>query len=395
MKILYIANLVSPTFLKEVQAKGLGNVSPAVQKFNSLVVEGFMLNGEEVTVLSSFFCSNGNLFWHHRKEQQDDVTYRYIPSFTVSFIRYVWLLAYGFFFVLFWGLLCRKNKTVFCDVLNVSICAGAVAAARLLGLKNVGVMTDMPGMMVARQKTSCWKSLGRLNERINKCYLNKFTHYVFLTEMMNEVNTRNRPYIVMEGLVKHDLQIGQCYKKDDSRTIFYAGGLHARYGLQMLINAVKTLPHKDIRLVLYGNGPIVAELENEKDPRIVYRGLAPNDVIVEEEKRAILLVNPRPTHEDFTKYSFPSKNMEYMVSGTPLLTTLLPGMPREYYPYVYLFDKGESTEGYAEVLNNILSKSQEELNAKGGQAQQWILAHKNNIIQSARIIELISDKNDN
>ena len=55
---------------------------------------------------------------------------------------------------------------------------------------------------------------------------------------------------------------------------------------------------------------------------------------VAEELKATLLVNPRPTTEEFTIYSFPSKNMEYMASGTPLLTTKLPGMPEEYHQYV-------------------------------------------------------------
>ena len=34
-----------------------------------------------------------------------------------------------------------------------------------------------------------------------------------------------------------------------------------------------------------------------------------NDRVVEEQLRATLLVNPRPTAEAFTKYSFPSRNM--------------------------------------------------------------------------------------
>ena len=71
-------------------------------------------------------------------------------------------------------------------------------------------------------------------------------------------------------------------------------------------------------------------------PAVKYKGVAPNAVIVEEELKATLLVNPRPTGEEYTKYSFPSKNMEYMASGTPVLTTCLPGMPAEYNEYVYL-----------------------------------------------------------
>ena len=78
-----------------------------------------------------------------------------------------------------------------------------------------------------------------------------------------------------------------------------------------------------------------------------------------------------------------------MVSGTPVLTTILPGMPKEYYPYVYLFDKRETTEGYAEVLRHVLTLSDEELQEKGMKARNWVLENKNNIKQAKRITEFI------
>ena len=41
--------------------------------------------------------------------------------------------------------------------------------------------------------------------------------------------------------------------------------------------------------------------------------------------------------------------MEYMVSGTPMMTTVLPGMPEEYYPYVWLIED-ETEDGAAQEL---------------------------------------------
>lgn len=85
------------------------------------------------------------------------------------------------------------------------------------------------------------------------------------------------------------------------------------------------------------------ELKNicKRHSNIKYFGVIPNDYVVNKELKATILINPRPTNEEYTKYSFSSKNMEYMVFGTPVLTTKLSGMPEEYYPYVYLF-KDES-----------------------------------------------------
>ena len=80
--------------------------------------------------------------------------------------------------------------------------------------------------------------------------------------------------------------------------------------------------------------------------------------------------------------------MEYMVSGTPLLTTKLPGMPEEYYPYVYLIDD-ETPMGIADTLREILSISQCDRENKGKSARKYVLQNKTNILQSKKIIEFL------
>lgn len=76
-----------------------------------------------------------------------------------------------------------------------------------------------------------------------------------------------------------------------------------------------------------------------------------------------------------------------MSTGRPLLTTKLPGMPVEYYPFVYLFET-ETLEGYKVTLKEVLEKGYDELEKKGRDAQHWVLKNKNNIVQTKRIIEL-------
>jgi glycosyltransferase involved in cell wall biosynthesis len=118
--------------------------------------------------------------------------------------------------------------------------------------------------------------------------------------------------------------------------------------------------------------------------------MVPNKIVVQDQLAATLLINPRPTNEEFTKFSFPSKNMEYMVSGTPMITTQLPGMPKEYHPYVFLFE-GESVEGMKNSLKNILSKSKEELHQFGQEAKKFVLTNKNNQIQAHRILQFLKE----
>ena len=81
--------------------------------------------------------------------------------------------------------------------------------------------------------------------------------------------------------------------------------------------------------------------------------------------------------------------MEYMLSGTPLLTTVLPGMPKEYHEYVYLLED-ESLEGFRNTIQEILSKSSTELNAFGKKSKDFVLNNKSNVIQAKRIINFLN-----
>lgn len=77
-----------------------------------------------------------------------------------------------------------------------------------------------------------------------------------------------------------------------------------------------------------------------------------------------------------------------MASGTPILTTKLPGMPSEYYPHIYSFEE-ETTEGYACIINHVMNLPAEDLHAKGAEAKTWVLCNKNNIHQCNRILKML------
>lgn len=396
MKILYLSGLASKAAIDDARHRYPQFSGYAAQKFNRLVAEGLAKNGQTVLALSSFYLPKVGQFYNRKCETECGVRYRYIPTLNNGLIRHLWLTAYCFVYVFFWGLFDKKEKAFVADILNISACMGAVAAARIVGLRRVGIVTDMPGMRVSRGKTEKPednKQRDSFNTRMNKGFLDHFTHYVFLTEAMNEVlNPNRRPYIVMEGLVDDDVEINENSTKENKKVVIYAGGLHERYGLRLLVEGFMKADVDNSELWLYGNGPFAEELPeyHQRDARVIYKGIRPNDEVVEAELKATLLVNPRPTREEFTRYSFPSKNLEYMASGTPLLTTRLPGMPEEYYPYVFLFEEGETTDGYADAIRRVLTKPNEELLDKGTRARQWALSNKNNVRQTERIVELIN-----
>ena len=81
--------------------------------------------------------------------------------------------------------------------------------------------------------------------------------------------------------------------------------------------------------------------------------------------------------------------MEYMSSGTPVLTTHLPGMPSEYNQYVFFIDD-ESVEGMKISMEKLISMDRKALKKMGLNALEFVRLNKNNFVQSRRILDFIS-----
>lgn len=396
MDVLYISALASETVISEIYKKTQTNPGFAVQKFSRLLVRGLGRNQIGVTALSTppITKEYTNKLWINLKnETENGVTYKYMPFINFPIVKHIWIFIYSFFYVLRWGIKTRDNKAVMCDVLCISSSMGSLLASKICGIKSVAVVTDIYEQMVGHKVSGFNSILKKLAGFLNRKYARSFTHYVLLTDAMSDVvNTKGRPYMVMEALcdeVLADEKIPDL-EKTLPKVIMYAGGLEEKYGLKMLVEAFKAIDRNDVELHLYGSGSYVTELieEVKKDDRIKYWGVKPNEEIVEAEYKATLLVNPRFTAEEFTKYSFPSKNMEYMVSGTPLLTTKLPGMPEEYYPFVYLIHE-ESIEGFSKAILSVLNQSDEMRRKKGFLARTFVLNEKNNVMQAKRILQFM------
>ena len=395
MELLYISTLSSTRMIGQLHKQSGRDPGFAVQKFNRLLAHGLYENGNNVTILSAPPVGRHNskkLWWGINEEEENGIVYHYLSFFNLPVIRQIFLTVGSFFKV---KRLIRKQKVdaVICDVLNAGLCAAAIVACRHTSTQVVGVMTDMPGLMVRFGNNQKMPFITRMATNLMKWSFDKYDKFVFLTEAMNVVNTYNRPYIIMEGMSDTNMAKRQkVLNQGAEHFVMYAGGLHERYGLKKLTEAFMMVKDDNLRLTIFGSGPFAEELQNKyckEDTRIQFMGVAPNSEVIEMELKATLLVNPRPTEEEFTKYSFPSKNIEYMASGTPLLTTKLPGMPKEYYPYIFLIND-ETVEGYAEALKKGLAHSDEELYAFGENAKSFVVNNKNNIEQAKRVLQLIA-----
>lgn len=367
---------------------------PAPQKFHSLMVKGLVYNNAQVTCLVALPVTKrshpNKRWWGGMTDIHEGVKYVYIPFYNNPFLKLIGFKLYGFFYTLIWAFRTKGEKAMVCDVLNAHA-SGSTKACKLLGIKAAGIVTDIPGLMVGTNKDSFFRSLIIKENLIN---IGRLTHLIPLTEAMCDIINPKRkiPFVVIEGLVDSQMKDkNPTPYLDGKRHITYTGTLEARYGIRMMLEAFMLLKQKDVVLDVFGKGPMGKEMASymEKDSRIKYHGIVAISEAVAAQRSSYLLINPRPTNEEFTKYSFPSKNMEYMVTGVPLLTAVLPGMPEEYHPFVFLFED-ETAEGLFSKMNEILELPEENVRGLGMRAKAFVMNNKNNIIQARKVIELIN-----
>lgn len=381
--ILYVSNMCTEEKLEQLFEGDYKGLPQQIQRYHRLLAGG-LANLEDVTVeaLSALPITRENCAKQkidQEQETKNKVKYYYLSTRNSKILK-----RFGDFFGGFFHVMKQKKKDtiIIVDILDAAVVMGALFASKLKGIKAVGIITDLPDYLFVIGKMH--RILANINIRL--CH-----SYILLTEQMNEVinQDKKKSYIVMEGHVPSAKE-NQKIEKYEKEVCFYAGTLDERYGVKDLVEGFLDANIEDTELHIYGEGKYKEDLikVSERNPSVIYKGVKANKEIVIEEKKAALLINPRPSKEEFVKYSFPSKNLEYMVSGTPVLTTILPGMPKEYENYVFKIEE-ETKQGIAKALKEVFSRSKREREEFGMKSKSYVLKNKSADSQAKRILEFV------
>ncbi len=388
MNVLFIGVYADEDSIRSINrnSKPNGFVANSAVNYTNLIAKGIKANnGDNSTYL---FLEPIGLYplskFILRLPKYKDGNY-YIPFFNILFIKHLTISISVFCFSIYWYF---KNSNS--DGKKI-VMIGGVYAPFLLGifplklLKNFSVVTFVPDLPEYENsyeniRFSFKSFLIPFNIWVSKALVRISDYFVFITRFMID-KFPQKPYSIMEGLCDQEVNSHDPIIHEKSNSIMYAGSLYEKFGIEMLLDAfIKT--KGSCELWLFGKSDMrnVIEAYSKIDNRIKFFGVRPFKEILEFEKKARLLVNPRFSNNTFTKFSFPSKLMEYMASGTPVLTTKLGGIPSEYYDKLYFIDD-ETVDGLAAAINLCLSKSQSELDLIGNNAREFVLKEKNCVYQ--------------
>lgn len=256
------------------------------------------------------------------------------------------------------------------------------------------VVTDLPEFYDLGRTNAIRRLFRSLNnKKIQKC-LKRVDNFVLLTEQMKQpLGVGDRAYTVVEGICDPDLfsQLEAKSNVSGEKIILYTGTLHEKFGIMNLVEAFMKIEASDYRLIICGGGDSQDKIESaaKKDGRIQFLGYQQKSRITELQGMATVLVNPRQNNEEYTKYSFPSKTMEYMLSGKPVVMYKLDGIPDEYDGYLQ-YVEGDSVDALKDKLVEICELSQGEREAIGARAKEFVAVNKNRKKQTAKILKLMN-----
>ena len=80
--------------------------------------------------------------------------------------------------------------------------------------------------------------------------------------------------------------------------------------------------------------------------------------------------------------------MEYLLAGRSTVINRLPGIPDEYYDYVYT-PRDESVEALTKTLSLVVQTPLQEREARAEAGRRFVVEQKNSRVQVQRILSLI------
>ena len=317
-----------------------------------------------------------------------------VPGVNIPILKELLYFFGGLVLTLKWIINNRKHsqKIILTPFQYTPLALGVMLVTSFFHVKRVNVFTDLSSdiMNENRQRSMIW--IKRFILPVYRMLVfwveSNYDFYILFTNAMGKiVNPNRRPFLIMEGIFNGNLDLTPV---DKVNAIMHAGTLSFEYGVKTILDAFEHIPDVDLQLWLFGDGDMRTYIKDlcNRDSRVVYFGFRPHDEVFLYEKKARLLINTRDYNHKYTQYSFPSKTFEYMVSGTPFLTTRIGGIPDEYYKYLYTIENCQE-EHVKNMIEKILASPQFELDAIGKSARDFILCNKNCIIQAKSIITSI------
>lgn len=148
-------------------------------------------------------------------------------------------------------------------------------------------------------------------------------------------------------------------KESSSRTvILFAGTINFDNGADLIVEFLKGNKTTGFEFHFYGSGDSLHAIVDymKSDDRIKYFGRIPEALLNERIESANFLINLRNPKSLSCLYAFPSKLVNFMATGTPVISNKFPGLDDHYVKYLIPVNNF-TAESIAETLSLLKNES--------------------------------------
>lgn len=401
MEVLFIGGLFMDDMAQEIIQNTIsGSVQYAANKFQKNIIDGLsIIDKIRISVLSAPFVGTYPkeykklYFKGGRIDSIGNVKYKSISFFNLwgirNFFRSIGLQKELNDFI---HLDCKDKKIIVYSPHTPFLEAACFAKSIDKNINICLIVPDLPQYMNLNDKQSAlYKILKRVDIKKFNNLLKYVDSYVLITKQMKDMlDIGDKPYIVLEGIVDGTSYSNTSYtRKNEVKSITYTGTLNRKFGIEKLVNAFSQIENDNIVLNICGMGDSVDFIKKamEFDKRIIYLGQMTNEEAIDLQLKSTILINPRTNDDNFTKYSFPYKTMEYLSSGRPVIANKLHGIPDDYDDYIYYFEN--DIDSLKWKIIDVLNLSDKVRDEFGQKAKEYVMQNKNAKIAGQRIYKML------
>lgn len=396
MNVLLIAQYYYPESEKKLIVNCNGNISAAHHKLVNNLYKGLEQNGCKVELLTTIPAGNFPRkcnclsFPTTYRSKGYEIGYINLPilkhmSRKISVKKYVkkWLKDKE-----------NSENLILIYDLYLPFFSALISTEKRYNVKIIPIIPDIPGPLCVEFKTYNYitkKYKTFQYEKIKK-KLKKIDASIVLTKYMTEVlEIEKKKSIVIEGMVDSQLDLKNVKRaSDENINILYAGELSKVVGVDLLLETFSMFGEDEpFKLHICGKGSTEEDIKKLKKRNVIYHGFLDREKMNELEKQIDIYVNPRTNSGEFTKYSFPSKNLEYLKTGKPVIAFKLDGIPDEYDEYLN-YPYSETAESLKEKIVEI-SKRDSKVYADNMKKQLAFVEEKTVFNQGKRICAFLED----
>ncbi len=362
MKIIYFTTAQEENDFRSFINEWKISLNPSNQNFHNKLIRALAINNEvHVISVRPFSRSNmkvrklnkevkvdGNITWHYVKRSGNKISRALVTtSQMMNALKGIDL----------------SDSIFITDTINRSVVTGVYKIKKKYKRPTLGICTDSPSNISGTKRSYTLYLLKHTSD---------FDGYLALTDGLNNLfNPNGKPSYIFEGLVE-DKKIE--VKESKKPYIFFGGALMEKYGIYNLIDAFKEINNKNIELWIcghHGDKTRIKEVSKGFN-NIKFLGLLPVSKVMEYGKASLCTVNPRPFSEDLDRFSIPSKTLEYMSMGRPVISvrnTIL----MEKFPEDVIWAQSSNKKDLVEAMNKVLSLTEVERENMGEKTKNRVL----------------------